>query len=80
MLKLAGCICILLASCGMAYSLVTGLRKQISQTEALLDFFTAMEGEIVQPLSAAGAAAAFVQAPAAALSGDSCSGQPENGR
>ncbi len=46
MLKLAGCICILLASCGMAYSLVTGLRKQISQTEALLDFFTAMEGEI----------------------------------
>lgn len=46
MLKLAGCICILLASSGMAYSCIYSLRKEISQSEQLLDLFTVMEGEL----------------------------------
>lgn len=46
MLKLLGCICILAASSGMAYSCVLGLRVGLRQTEQLLDLLTAMEGEI----------------------------------
>ena len=46
MLKLFGCVCILAASSGMAYSCVLGLRMGLSQTELLLDLLTAMEGEI----------------------------------
>ena len=46
MLKLAGCICILAASGGMAYSCVAGLRRQLRQTELLLELLTAIEGEI----------------------------------
>jgi len=46
MLKLAGCICILLASGGMAYSCIYSLRKEISQSEQLLDLFTVLEGEV----------------------------------
>ncbi len=46
MLKLAGCLCVLLASSGMAYSFVKGLRRELSQTEQLLDFLVVLEGEI----------------------------------
>ncbi len=46
MLKLCGCICILLASSGMAYSCVLGLREQLSLMEQLLELLTALEGEI----------------------------------
>lgn len=46
MLKLLGCICILAASSGMAYSCVLGLRVGLRQTELLLDLLTAIEGEI----------------------------------
>ena len=46
MLKLFGCICILAASSGMAYSCVLGLRMGLHQTELLLDVLTAIEGEI----------------------------------
>lgn len=46
MLKLAGCICILLASSGMAYSCIYNLRMELSQSEQLLDLFTVMEGEL----------------------------------
>lgn len=46
MLKAFGCICILLASSGMAYTCVLGLSKELHQTELLLEILTAMEGEI----------------------------------
>ena len=46
MLKLLGCICILAASGGMAYSCVAGLRQKLRQTELLLELLTAIEGEI----------------------------------
>lgn len=46
MLKLLGCICILAASSGMAYSCVLGLRMGLHQTEQLLDLLTAIEGEV----------------------------------
>lgn len=46
MLKLFGCLCILAASSGMAYSFVLGLKRELHQTELLMDFLTAMEGEI----------------------------------
>lgn len=46
MLKLSGCILILLASSGMAYSFVRGLRLELRQMEQLLSLLTAMEGEI----------------------------------
>lgn len=46
MLKLAGCICILLASTGMAYSCIYSLRKELRQSEQMLDLFTVMEGEL----------------------------------
>ena len=46
MLKLLGCICILAASGGMAYSCVAGLKQELRQTELLLELLTAMEGEI----------------------------------
>lgn len=46
MLKILGCICILAGSSGMAYSCVLGLKKQLYQTELLMDLLTAMEGEI----------------------------------
>lgn len=46
MLKLFGCLCILAASSGMAYSCVRGLRIGLQQIELLLDLLTAMEGEM----------------------------------
>ncbi len=46
MLKAAGCICILLASSGMAYSCVLGLRMELRQAEQLMDLLAAVEGEI----------------------------------
>lgn len=46
MLKFAGCICILLASTGMAYSYVCGFRRELGQMEQLLELFTVMESEI----------------------------------
>ena len=41
MLKLLGCICILAASGGMAYSCVAGLRQKLRQTELLLELLPA---------------------------------------
>lgn len=46
MLKAFGCICILLASSGMAYTCVLGLRRELCQMEQLLELLTAIEGEI----------------------------------
>lgn len=46
MLKLAGCICILLASTGMAYSCISGMRKELRQGEQMLDLLTVLEGEL----------------------------------
>lgn len=46
MLKILGCICILAASSGMAYSCMLGLYHKLHQTELLLDLLTAMEGEL----------------------------------
>lgn len=46
MLKLYGCICILIASSGMAYTCILGLRQRMFQMEQLSDLFTAVEGEI----------------------------------
>lgn len=46
MLKLAGCICILAASTGMAYSGILRLRMELYQIEILMDLFTAVEGEL----------------------------------
>lgn len=46
MLKLAGCICILLASSGMAYSYICGLHKELRQMAQLQELLTVMEGEI----------------------------------
>ncbi len=46
MLKSAGCICVLLASTGMAYSYICGLRQELRQMEQLLELFIVLEGEI----------------------------------
>lgn len=46
MLKLTGCLCILLASSGMAYSCVFRLRLELYQIETLMELLTAVEGEI----------------------------------
>lgn len=46
MLKLCGCVCILAASSGMAYTCILGLYHRLRQTELLADLFTAMEGEL----------------------------------
>ncbi len=46
MLKMLGCICILAASSGMAYSCILGLYNKLHQTELLLDLITAIEGEL----------------------------------
>ena len=46
MLRFLGCICILAASSGMEYSCVLGLRQELHQTELLMEFLTALEGEI----------------------------------
>ena len=46
MLKLLGCVCILAASSGMAYSLIAGLSCELRQLEELLDLLLALEGEI----------------------------------
>lgn len=47
MLKLAGSICILLASSGMAYSLIMGLHMELQQLEELMDLLSVIEGEIM---------------------------------
>lgn len=47
MLKIIGSICILLASGGMAYSYICGLRKELCQTEQLLELLTVIEGELM---------------------------------
>ena len=47
MLKLAGSVCILLASGGMAYTYICSLRKELHQTEQLLELLTVMEGELM---------------------------------
>lgn len=46
MLKLAGCICILLASAGMARSFIYGMRQELCQMEQLSELLMAMEGEV----------------------------------
>uniref|UniRef100_N2A3Q5 Stage III sporulation protein AB n=1 Tax=Eubacterium plexicaudatum ASF492 TaxID=1235802 RepID=N2A3Q5_9FIRM len=46
MLKLIGCICILAASSGMAYSCTVGLQVRLRQTELLSELLTAIEGEL----------------------------------
>lgn len=46
MLKLFGCICILAASSGMAYSCIAGLYGRMRQTELLTELLTAIEGEL----------------------------------
>lgn len=46
MLKFAGCLCILAASTGMAYSYICGLWRELRQMEQLLELLTVMESEI----------------------------------
>ena len=46
MLKLAGCLCILVASSGMAWTLVYGMRQELCQMEQLAELLTAVEGEV----------------------------------
>lgn len=46
MLRLLGRLCILAASAGMSYSCSQGLKRELRQTELLLDLYTAVEGEI----------------------------------
>lgn len=46
MLKLCGCVCILAASSGMAYSCILTLYRRLRQTELLSELVTAMEGEL----------------------------------
>ena len=46
MLKLCGCVCILAASSGMAYSCILTLYRRLQQTELLSELVTAMEGEL----------------------------------
>lgn len=46
MLKLVGCICILAASSGMAYSCIMSMYSSLHETELLAELFTAVEGEL----------------------------------
>ncbi len=46
MLKLAGCICILAASSGMAYSCIRSMYGSLRETELLAELLTAVEGEL----------------------------------